>query len=157
MYIQFEVHVKLWKHIEVHMKVLGWCLPQQEQQQYIRFGREPAWRHIVWQPGNPWLFYSHLYPSKKMFSSAQINYFWHLTIHNCSCIVGRVEKSKNGIYSYGYCFLVAFWYVETRKNIFFGQRKFFVGWNLTWNLTRFFIFPNCHFFFDRPKPCLNVS
>ena len=45
--------------------------------------------------------------------------------------VGRVEKSKNGINSYGYCFLVAFWYVETRKNIFFGQRKFFVGWNLT--------------------------
>ena len=47
------------------------------------------------------------------------------------CRVGRVEKSKNGINSYGYCFLVAFWYVETRKNIFFGQRKFFVGWNLT--------------------------
>ena len=45
--------------------------------------------------------------------------------------LGRVEKSKNGINSYGYCFLVAFWYVETRKNIFFGQRKFFVGWNLT--------------------------
>ena len=49
----------------------------------------------------------------------------------CPCSVGRVEKSKNGINSYGYCFLVAFWYVETRKNIFFGQRKFFVGWNLT--------------------------
>ena len=45
--------------------------------------------------------------------------------------IGRVEKSKNGINSYGYCFLLAFWYVETGKNIFFGQRKFFVGWNLT--------------------------
>ena len=44
---------------------------------------------------------------------------------------GRVEKSKNEINSCGYCFLVAFWYVETRKNICFGQRKFFVRWNLT--------------------------
>ena len=47
------------------------------------------------------------------------------------CLIGRVEKSKNGIKSYGYCFLDAFWYVETRKNIFFGQRKFFVWWILT--------------------------
>ena len=34
------------------------------------------------------------------------------------CVLGRVEKSKNGINCYGYCFLVAFWYVETGK-IFF--------------------------------------
>ena len=66
---------------------------------------------------------------------------WYFSI--CDCILGRVEKSKNGSNSYGYCFLVAFWYVETRKNIFFGQRKFFVGWNLTWNFTWFFIF--CEF------------
>ena len=45
----------------------------------------------------------------------------------CPCSVGRVEKSKNGINSYGYCFLVAFWYVETRKNNFFGQRNFLLG------------------------------
>ena len=45
--------------------------------------------------------------------------------------LGRVEKSKNGINSDGYCFLDAFWYVESRKNMFFGQRKFFVGWNFT--------------------------
>ena len=61
---QASTYIKVWKYIEVHMKVLGWCLPQQ---QYIRFGRKPAWRHIVWQPGNPCLFYSHLYPSKKHF------------------------------------------------------------------------------------------
>ena len=61
---QASTYIKVWKYIEVHMKVLGWCLPQQ---QYIRFGRKPAWRHIVWQPGNPCLFYSHLHPSKKTF------------------------------------------------------------------------------------------
>ena len=48
-----------------------------------------------------------------------------------SCTVGRVEKRKNGINAYGYCFLFGLWYVETRKNIFFGHRIFFVGWNLT--------------------------
>ena len=39
-----KLHIKLWKHIQVRLKVLGWCLPQQ---QHIRFGRAPAWRHIV--------------------------------------------------------------------------------------------------------------
>ena len=59
--LYLSTHVRMWKYIEVHVKVLGWCLPQQ-QQHYIRFGGEPAWRHIVWQPGNPWawLFYSQL-------------------------------------------------------------------------------------------------
>ena len=42
-----------------------------------------------------------------------------------SLAVGRVGKSKNRINSYDYCFLVAFWYVETRNNIFFGKRKFY--------------------------------
>ena len=46
---------------------------------------------------------------------------------------GRVEKSKNGINSYGYFFLVAFLYVETRKNIFFVEWTF--SKKVTW-LTR---------------------
>ena len=45
--------------------------------------------------------------------------------------LGRVEKSKNGIKSYGYCFLGGFWYVKTRGKNFGGHRKFFAGWNFT--------------------------
>ena len=35
------------------------------------------------------------------------------------CRLGRVEKSKNGFGSNGYCFLNAFWYVENGDNFFF--------------------------------------
>ena len=45
--------------------------------------------------------------------------------------LGRVEKSKNGIKSYGYCFLGGFWYVKNRGKNFGGHRKFFAGWNFT--------------------------
>ena len=47
------------------------------------------------------------------------------------CALGRVEKSKNGVESYGYCFLNVFWYVENGGNFFFGHREYFDKWNFT--------------------------
>ena len=48
-----------------------------------------------------------------------------------ACPLGRVEKSKNGIKSYGYGFLGGFWYVKNRGGNFGGHRNFFAGWNFT--------------------------
>ena len=43
------------------------------------------------------------------------------------CTLGRVEKSKNGINAYGYCFLFGFWHVETRKILFLVFNIFLLG------------------------------
>ena len=45
--------------------------------------------------------------------------------------VGRVEKSKNGIKSYGLCFSGGLWYIKTKGKNFGSHRKFFVGLNFT--------------------------
>ena len=84
-----STYFKLWKYIEVHVKVLGWCLPQQ---QYIRFGRKPAWRHIVWQPGNPCLLYSHLNASKKHFPQHKSVFsdIWLSKTLKYSCLVTKL-------------------------------------------------------------------
>ena len=43
----------------------------------------------------------------------------------------ELKKEKNGINSYGYCFLVAFWYVETKKYLFWSTEIFcWVEFNL---------------------------
>ena len=73
---------------------------------------------------------------------------------------GRVEKEKNTneINSYGYCFLIGLWYVETRIYTFFWPTEIFcrVELNLKINPILLF-FQNYTFTFDSPKPCLKLS
>ena len=47
------------------------------------------------------------------------------------CIVGRVEKSKNGFGWNGYCFFNVFWYVENGGNFVFFDRWIFT-WKFGW-------------------------
>ena len=46
--------------------------------------------------------------------------------------LGRVEKTnKNGSNYDGYCFFGWLMACRNKEKYFFGQRKFFVGWNST--------------------------
>ena len=81
----------------------------------------------------------------KLYLSGQVRYtLWKIKFHQCTrypvSTLGRVEKSKNGFWWNGYCFLNAFWYVKNRGNFFFDDRKFFDRWNFTWKLRIFAVF-----------------
>ena len=78
----------------------------------------------------------------------------YLTYCPGNSTLGRVEKSKNGIKSYGYCFLGGFWYVKTRGKNFGGHRTFFAGWNFTWKSTQFLIFCKIELFLWQSKTML---